>query len=359
MVKALTLAEHTLFAELMERSLDAQFDDDFPENGSFVMKRATNSEGVRREYFYYVGYRKGQGGEAKDKRYSRYVGPADDAQIVARVARFKEIKSARKEAISIVNALVGVGITRPPVITGRIIEALAKAGLFRLRAVMIGTAAYQAYPALLGFRLSQRAAITGDVDVARLRSVALATVGETPALLKVLWTVDPSFRSVPPVDDLIASTSFVSATGFRLSVITTQRGNHHQTGTTVRMPAPKGAAAEQLNFMDYLIRNPQRSVVLRGAGVAVTVPAPERFAVHKLIISTRRLNDLQGQAKARWDVLQAGEIIMALHEGGRIDTFKVALAEALERGAAWRTGISGGAASLPPDVRAVGGDDLV
>ncbi|WP_204323331.1 GSU2403 family nucleotidyltransferase fold protein, partial [Streptococcus pneumoniae] len=39
---------------------------------------------------------------------------------------------------------------RPPVVIGRIIEALAKAGVFRLRSVLIGTAAYQTYPAVLG-----------------------------------------------------------------------------------------------------------------------------------------------------------------------------------------------------------------
>ncbi|WP_204320311.1 GSU2403 family nucleotidyltransferase fold protein, partial [Proteus vulgaris] len=77
--------------------------------------------------------------------------------------------------------------------------------------------------------------------------------------------------------------------------------------------------AEPLRFMDYLLRAPVRSVVLHGAGVAVTVPAPERFAVHKLIVSSRRLTDAIGAAKSRKDVMQAGELIVALKEGGRID----------------------------------------
>ncbi|MFX5578769.1 hypothetical protein ABTD84_20145, partial [Acinetobacter baumannii] len=85
------------------------------------------------------GYRKGHKGDAKDKRYSRYVGPADDPAIASRIQRFQEIKSARKETASIVNALIGAGMPRPPVVMGRIIEALAKAGVFRLRSVLIGT----------------------------------------------------------------------------------------------------------------------------------------------------------------------------------------------------------------------------
>ncbi|MFX5660881.1 hypothetical protein ABTE05_21185, partial [Acinetobacter baumannii] len=77
---------------------------------SFVTKTAANREGVNRDYFYYVGYRKGHKGDAKDKRYSRYVGPADDPAIASRIQRFQEIKSARKETASIVNALIGAGM---------------------------------------------------------------------------------------------------------------------------------------------------------------------------------------------------------------------------------------------------------
>ncbi|MFX7507365.1 GSU2403 family nucleotidyltransferase fold protein, partial [Acinetobacter baumannii] len=77
-----------------------------------------------------------------------------------------------KETASIVNALIGAGMPRPPVVMGRIIEALAKAGVFRLRSVLIGTAAYQTYPAVLGFRISQSAAITGDVDIAQFPSIS-------------------------------------------------------------------------------------------------------------------------------------------------------------------------------------------
>ena len=49
----LSLAEHTLYAELVEQSLDAMFDDQFPENGSFVTRSVESRDGATRGYFYF------------------------------------------------------------------------------------------------------------------------------------------------------------------------------------------------------------------------------------------------------------------------------------------------------------------
>ncbi|MBL3684602.1 hypothetical protein F2981_18295 (plasmid) [Sinorhizobium meliloti] len=57
------------------------------------------------------------------------------------------------------------------------------------------------------------------------------------------------------------------------------------------MPALGGAAAQPLRFLDYLIYHPIRAVLLHGAGVLVNVPAPQRYAIHKLIVASRRLTD--------------------------------------------------------------------
>jgi len=63
------------------------------------------------------------------------------------------------------------------------------------------------------------------------------------------------------------------------------------------MPAFGGASAEDQRFLHYLIYEPVRTVLRRREGVSVNVPAPERYAVHKLIVSSRRLTDALGRAK--------------------------------------------------------------
>ena len=47
MARLLGLAEDTLFAELIERSMDALFDEQFSENGTFVERVAVNRQGRR------------------------------------------------------------------------------------------------------------------------------------------------------------------------------------------------------------------------------------------------------------------------------------------------------------------------
>jgi hypothetical protein len=63
--------------------------------------------------------------------------------------------------------------------------------------------------------------------------------------------------------------------------------------------------------------------MLHGSGILVLVPAPERFAVHKLILALQRPI---GAAKRDKDVAQAGALILALLEK-RSEDLRLAWAE--------------------------------
>lgn len=105
------------------------------------------------------------------------------------------------------------------------------------------------------------------------------------------------------------------------------------------MPAPCGAAAQPLRFLDLLIREPVRAVVLHGVGACVNVPAPARFPAHKLIVASCRLASDDAAARSRKDGLQAAtlmETMIARHPGEAVaDAFM----EAGDRGAAWHEAI--------------------
>jgi hypothetical protein len=92
--------------------------------------------------------------------------------------------------------------------------------------------------------------------------------------------------------------AFQNAKGYRVEFLTGNRGSDECTGKPSPMPALGGASAENLRFLDYLIYDPVRTVLLFREGVSVLVPAPERYAVHKLIVSSRRLTDTLGRVKA-------------------------------------------------------------
>jgi len=105
------------------------------------------------------------------------------------------------------------------------------------------------------------------------------------------------------------------------------------------MPALGGAAAQPLRFLDFLIHEPVRAIVLHGAGVCVNVPAPARFAVHKLIIASRRLASDDGTARSRKDRLQAATRMETMFAQRQGEAVADAFMEAWDRGPAGREAI--------------------
>jgi hypothetical protein len=82
-------------------------------------------------------------------------------------------------------------------------------------------------------------------------------------------------------------------------------------------------------------------------GVLVNVPQPARYAVHKLIVATRRA---QTAAKARKDIAQATALIRVLAED-QPDELARAHREAMSRGEQWRRALTHGANRMPRDLR--------
>ena len=79
------------------------------------------------------------------KVHNKYVGPATDADIANRIERFGEIKSSFKRRQTLIRALIAAGLPTPDALSGAIVEAMWKAGFFRLRGVLVGTLAFQTY----------------------------------------------------------------------------------------------------------------------------------------------------------------------------------------------------------------------
>lgn len=319
----------TLYSELAQRSLDASFSSEFNAAGRFV---AAEVKGRR---YWYFDLPDANGGKAR-----AYVGPVDDLEITKRVENFKDLKADIRERRKLVSTLVREAhLQRPEGKTGDIIQALAEAGFFRLRGVLVGTVAYQCYPAVLGVRLPSTSMVTGDADFAQFHSISMAVDDKMPPVLDTLRSVDPTFREVPHPADGRLSTQFSSRSGYRVEFLTPNTGSADYEGHPAPMPALGGASAQPLRFLDFLIYNPIRAVLLHGAGVPVTVPAPERYATHKLIVASRRRTDNDGTAKSRKDKAQAIAIMQAMIEQRQSEDLADAFMEAYERGPAWKEAI--------------------
>lgn len=312
-----SLVAQTTYAELLERCAHAAFKDAFAEDGAFIPKTVKG-----RKYWY---FQTGTG----ETRTQRYVGP-ETPELLTQISHHKETRDDERERRTLVSTLVrALGVSRPLPEVADVIAALARAGIFRLRGVLVGTVAYQTYPAMLGVRLPAGALQTGDIDIAQFRNVSVAIGDSTPPALDILKQVDSTFRAVPHVVDGRRVTSYVAKGGLRVDFLTPNEGS--DTGKPQSLPALQ-TDAQPLRFLDFLIHDPEPAVISHGPGIYVQVPAPARYAVHKLIVSRRRS---AGLAKSDKDLQQADALFVVLGQK-RPDELRTAWAEAYGRGPTWR-----------------------
>jgi hypothetical protein len=295
--RPLTLTFQTTYAELLEQcSLDA-FDEAFPEAGTFVPKEV---QGKRYWYFQLP---------ASEGQKQKYVGP-ETPELLEKIKHHKNARQAERTRRSLVSTLVrSANLPRPLPKIGDIVAALARAGVFRLRGVLVGTVAYQTYSGLLGVRLPVSSLQTGDVDIAQFSDISVAVNDSTAPMLDILRTVDDSFRPVPHLHDSRQSVTYLTADKIRVDFLTPNRGP--DTDKPRRLPA-FGTHAEPLRFLDFLIRAPEPAVLLHDAGIYVMVPSPERYAVHKLIVAQRRVGP--SNAERSKDMAQAEALLNRLAE---------------------------------------------
>ena len=326
----------TLFAELVERVSDAGLIEDLPTGGTFEQRMING-----REYWYHRAYNRATGRDTV-----RYVGPATVA-LSARIDRHRSLKPDIRGRRQLVSTLKRAGFPAPDAFTGEVMAAMARAGLFRLRACLVGTVAYQCYPALLGVRLPAAAMRTEDVDIAQFHAIAVGIGEAAEPLLVRLKEVDASFAPVPSLRSPMLSSALRNARGYRVELLTPHQGADERGDDLVPLPSLPGLGAQPLRFLDYLLYGEVPTVVLHGPGIAVNVPAPERYAVHKLIVATRRAG--AGRLKAAKDAAQAGSLIEALVATRQADLLRDAWDDAWGRGPHWRQALTKGRARLAPE----------
>lgn len=203
----LPLLVQTAYAELVDRTRAEACDDAFPDDGVFTAKTVRG-----RRYWYFQS-------PAASGRGQKYVGP-ETPDLLNRIAGHEAARACQRDQRSVVTMLVRAGnLPRPLAAIGDLVATLADAGVFHLRGVLVGTVAYQTYPALLGCRLAATAVQTNDVDVAHFEDVSAAIGDLTRPIQDVLRQVDPTFRPVPTIYRRRVA-SYHGASGLRVDFLT-------------------------------------------------------------------------------------------------------------------------------------------
>ena len=221
--------------------------------------------------------------------------------------------------------------------TGKLILALARIGLFRAGGVLVGTHAFGLYALELGVRALDDLAMTEDVDIAASRSVRIITE-ERKSLASDLEGVGLIPVAGPGE---IHPLRWQTEAGVVLDVLT-PRG---RGGEPESRHDGLGVWVQALSYLpDYSLTDPIDAVALHREGIPVRIPAPERFAVHKLIISSIRRGT--HRAKLEKDLAQAAWLIAVLSED-RPYELTSALDDARKRGPKWRKAIDVALARRP------------
>jgi hypothetical protein len=222
--------------------------------------------------------------------------------------------------------------------TGKLINALARAGLFHGGGVLAGTHAFGLYALELGVRLRDSLAMTEDVDVVAARGVRVVT-DEAASLVGSLDSL--GLRPVAGPGDP-HPVRWETSDGVIIDILTPRR----RGADAIVRHEGLGIWAQALPYLEFSLVDPIDAVALYREGVRVRIPSPERYAIHKLIVATARTGT--HRAKVEKDLAQATALIEVLVEA-RPYELAVALADARARGPKWGKAISA-SLSLRPDM---------
>ncbi len=314
----------TTYANLLQAHLNqAEFDFD---GAPFTMER-------RGKLYWYVNQR-GVGASAPRQR---YLGP-DTEEMRARIETMRSQKSDRevlRESCSrMVAQLRAGGIPGIDRQTGTAIRALARSGVFRLGGTLVGTQAFRHYDLELGVVLSGQDVAdtnlreTQDLDIAAFERLT-NTIEDAadPDLAQSL--LDLGYKPVTRLDRKKASSWRHANSTYDIDFLTPSFDDDQKLTHLGSL----NVWAQGLHYLDFLIKDPMPAVSIYMEGLLVQVPRPERYAVHKLIVSQKR--KAGSGAKARKDIQQARAIIWAMAEDKARD-IEGAIAEADSMGPKWQ-----------------------
>jgi hypothetical protein len=267
----------------------------------------------------------------------RYLGPDTD-EMRARIDSMRSHKADRDAfrdaCTSMVAQLRAGGIAGIDRQTGTALRALVRSGVFRLGGTLVGTQAFRHYDLELGVQLgsgdatNQQLRETQDLDIASFERLASTVEDETDPDLSQSLT-ELGFKPVSRLErNKATSWRHVNST-YDIDFLTPSFDEELKPTHLKSL----NVWAQGLHYLDFLIKDPMPAVSIYMEGLLVQVPRPERYAVHKLIVSQKRRAG--SGVKARKDMQQARAIIWAMAED-RGHEIKAAIAEADSRGEKWR-----------------------
>ena len=284
-----------LYADLESHALDQR--EVFVGTAGSVIERK-NATGFR---FYAHQYYDGEG----KKREQYLAGPVGNPQADAAAENVRDRIQELKELVPSLRLLGREGFNLVDPKTYVTLASLHNNGVFAAGGMLIGSHAYGVLLNRLGIRATPYA--TEDIGIARRGALAFETPPER-GFLEMLKDSGIEFVEVPELNRKKPPTSFKQRGRSRFHVDLLVPSTNEDLSV---MPIPElKAHATGLPYLDYLLVESQIAMLMAREGCcSVRVPLPERFAIHKLVVSRLRTGR---EAKSDKDVFQACVVCAAL-----------------------------------------------
>jgi len=263
-----------------------------------------------------------------------YLGP-DDPPIRDLIAAHKDgARHAGAQALkSLARAAIEYGCVAIPPSHAKVIDRLGDYGFFRAGGMLVGTHAFIAYQNHFGVRwtggdmtLDRDFAHAGkNLSIAMQADVRVDTRGALESLqMGLIPVVSQTTYKKPDEPDF--DIDFLTSAG---------RG----IDEPVHIPA-LNVFLQPLRFMELSLESPMPATLLaRSGSIAVSLPRPERYALHKLIVS--QLRPVEMRVKANKDIAQAAHLLDYLLTEDA-DQVATVWRDVMARGKSWRTKLIGG-----------------
>jgi hypothetical protein len=338
----LPVAAATAYAQLHTAASAAELSRDVSHlKGSFATKQV---KGTTQWYFAFR--------EPGQRVRQIYVGP-DNAQVRALVEQARRGSPAQERLKPLAQSAVALGCAPTQRKHLSVILRLNEFGFFRAGGVLVGTHAFLAFANQLGIRWLGDDQ-TSDVDLAHAGqkvSIALpATVRATPhsALTTMLEGFLPLVQYRGQAG---ASYRHPKEPEFQVDFLTPKVSQRDEPIRIEHMDI----ALQPLRFMEFSLEGIQQATMFDATGrcVMVNIPAPQRYAVHKLLIIGEREGAFK--VKISKDLAQVASLVEFFREHD-LEALVQAWHDALSRGPGWRKRACQGRAALArlaPELAAV------
>lgn len=263
-----------------------------------------------------------------------YVGPDDeDTREIIERHQDPSLKRGRVHLQALTRAAIALGCASVVPKHARILRRLAEHGFFKSGSILVGTHAFLAYQNILGIRWTG-GDTTLDLDFAHSgNNVSLAL--PTNIATDTRAAIDSLQMGLVP-NSMLTSFKKTDEPDMDLDFLTSVGGDGDKPVDSQLL----NIRLQPLPFMEFSMEATFTSTVLENQGpIVVNLPAPERYAVHKLIVHGERPQ--KQRTKSVKDLVQAASLFSYLSVSDPY-LLRQAWTDAVGRGRGWEKRLMSG-----------------